>query len=80
MEAGALPMANPSARPAATAICHFRAYFFSGRMTSGVAWFCFAKSSIAIACGSILSLSTHNASTRLASITKIEKACNSVSL
>ena len=34
-------------------------------MTSGMAWFCFAKSSIAIACSSILSLSIDSASTRV---------------
>ena len=49
-EAGALPTANPRASPAATAMCHFSAYLFSGRITSGTAWFSFAKSSIAMAC------------------------------
>ena len=64
IDAGALPMAKPSARPAATAICHSRAYFFSSRMTSGMVWFCFAKSSIAIACGSIPYISANLAGTR----------------
>lgn len=54
-EAGALPRAKPKASPAATVMCHLSAYRFSGRMTSGTAWFSFAKFSIAMACTSITS-------------------------
>ena len=54
-EAGALPTAKPKVSPAATVMCHLSAYRFSGRITSGTAWFSFAKFSIAMACTSIAS-------------------------